>query len=54
MQQGLSFSVSENQEVIKQMVSDFAEKNIRKKVMEWDESQYFPIEIFKFEIFYIA
>jgi alkylation response protein AidB-like acyl-CoA dehydrogenase len=28
-------------------VSDFTEKNIRHKVMEWDETQHFPTEIFK-------
>jgi alkylation response protein AidB-like acyl-CoA dehydrogenase len=47
MQTGLSFDVTENQTVIKQMVSDFAEKHIRKNVMDWDEAQHFPIEIFK-------
>lgn len=44
---GYNFSISENQELIRKMVSDFAEKNIRPKVMEWDEVQYFPIEVFK-------
>lgn len=29
------------------MVRDFAEKEIRPHVMEWDESQYFPREVFK-------
>lgn len=29
------------------MVRDFAEKNIRPKMMEWDESQEFPVHIFK-------
>lgn len=47
MKDGLSFHNSENQEIIKKMVSDFTEKNIRHKVMEWDETQYFPTEIFK-------
>ncbi|HKG05530.1 MAG TPA: acyl-CoA dehydrogenase family protein [Pedobacter sp.] len=44
---GYNFSVSENQELIKKMVSDFAEKNIRPYVMEWDEVQHFPIDVFK-------
>jgi len=44
---GYNFSISENQELIRKMVSDFAEKNIRPKVMEWDEVQHFPIGIFK-------
>ncbi|MCJ0742401.1 acyl-CoA dehydrogenase [Pedobacter montanisoli] len=47
MQSGFSFEVSENQQIIRKMVSDFAEKKIRKNVMEWDEQQYFPVEIFK-------
>ncbi len=44
---GYNFSVSENQQMIAKMVKDFAEKNIRPKVMEWDEAQIFPVEIFK-------
>lgn len=44
---GYNFSISENQELIRKMVSDFAEKNIRPHVMEWDEAQHFPLEVFK-------
>lgn len=44
---GYNFSISENQELIRKMVSDFAEKNIRPHVMEWDEVQHFPVEVFK-------
>jgi alkylation response protein AidB-like acyl-CoA dehydrogenase len=44
---GYNFSISENQEMIRKMVKDFAEKNIRANVMEWDEAQHFPVEIFK-------
>ena len=29
------------------MARDFAEKNIRPYVMEWDEAQHFPLELFK-------
>lgn len=29
------------------MVKDFAEKEIRPNVMDWDERQYFPVELFK-------
>ena len=47
MNTGFSFEVVENQEMIRKMVSDFAEKNIRQNVMEWDEAQHFPVEIFK-------
>ncbi len=38
---------TDNQKMIQQMVRDFAEKEIRPKLMEWDESQYFPVELFK-------
>jgi len=44
---GYDFSQSENQQMVGQMARDFAEKHIRPRVMEWDETQYFPIEIFK-------
>ena len=47
MQAGFDFQTTENQDLIKKMVSDFAEKNIRQHIMEWDEAQHFPIEIFK-------
>jgi len=45
--EGLDFAVSENVQMVAQMVKDFAEKNIRPHVMEWDEAQIFPIELFK-------
>jgi len=44
---GYNFGISENQEMIRKMVDDFAEKNIRANVMEWDEVQHFPMEVFK-------
>ena len=44
---GLSFNPSENQQMIKQMVADFANKHIRPHIMEWDESQEFPVEVFR-------
>ncbi len=40
-------SFSENHAMITNMVRDFAEKNIRPHVMEWDEAQEFPIETMK-------
>ncbi len=43
----MEFQPSENQQLIAQTVRDFAEKHIRPKMMEWDESQEFPIEVFK-------
>lgn len=44
---GFNFSSSENQEMVKNMVRDFAEKHVRPHVMEWDEAQHFPLEVFK-------
>lgn len=44
---GYNFSTSENQEMVRRMVKDFAEKHIRPNVMEWDETQHFPVETFK-------
>jgi alkylation response protein AidB-like acyl-CoA dehydrogenase len=44
---GFDFSANDNQEIVKQMAKDFAEKNIRPHVMEWDEAQTFPVELFK-------
>jgi alkylation response protein AidB-like acyl-CoA dehydrogenase len=44
---GFDFSVEESQQMIREMTRDFAEKNIRPHVMEWDEAQVFPLEIFK-------
>ena len=44
---GYDFSTNDNQAIVKQMAKDFAEKNIRPHVMEWDEAQTFPVELFK-------
>ena len=43
----MNFEKTENQKMISQMVRDFAEKEIRPFVMEWDESQFFPREVFR-------
>lgn len=43
----MNFSRYENQGMIEQMVRDFAEKEIRPNVMKWDESQHFPVDLFK-------
>jgi alkylation response protein AidB-like acyl-CoA dehydrogenase len=43
----MHFQPNENQKMISQMVRDFSEKEIRPKLMDWDESQEFPLEIFK-------
>ena len=43
---GFDFSVSENQLMVGQMAKGFAEKHIKPHVMEWDEEQHFPRELF--------
>jgi len=43
----MNFEQSENQKMIADMIRDFAEKEIKPKMMEWDEAQYFPVELFK-------
>lgn len=43
----MEFSHNENQRMIAQMVRDFAEKELRPNIMEWDEAQIFPVETFK-------
>lgn len=43
----MNFELTESQLMIRDMVRDFAEKEIRPHFMEWDESQYFPIEVMK-------
>jgi alkylation response protein AidB-like acyl-CoA dehydrogenase len=44
---GYDFSASENQQMVGKMAKDFAEKHIRPFVMEWDEAQHFPADLFK-------
>jgi alkylation response protein AidB-like acyl-CoA dehydrogenase len=44
---GISFDESENQKMIADMIRDFGKKEILPKMMEWDESQEFPIQVFK-------
>lgn len=44
---GYNFSESESQTMIAQMVKDFAAKHIKPYVMEWDEAQIFPVDLFK-------
>lgn len=43
----LDFNLNENQKMIADMIRKFGEEHIRPYVMEWDESQKFPIECFK-------
>jgi len=44
---GFNFLPDENQQMVAQVARDFAEKHIKPYVMEWDESQTFPVETFK-------
>ena len=41
----MNFELSEEQQQIKFSVREFAEAEIRPNVMEWDESQHFPVEL---------
>ena len=43
----MNFEYNETQLMIAQSIKDFAEKNMRPNIMEWDESQIFPIPLFK-------
>ena len=45
----LSFTpeLTENQILIRDTIRDFAQEKIKPKVMEWDEAQHFPMEIFR-------
>ena len=43
----MEFSFSEELLEIKRIVREFAEKEIRPHVMEWDEKQIFPIDVLK-------
>ncbi len=43
----MDFARGENLEMIAKMVRDFAEKEIRPHFMEWDETQEFPVPVFK-------
>ncbi len=43
----MNFAYNETQSMIAQSIKDFAEQNIRPHIMEWDEAQTFPVELFK-------
>lgn len=43
----IDFQPNENQKLIAETVRDFADKYIRPHMMEWDESQHFPVDIMK-------
>lgn len=43
----MNFELNETQQMIAQSAADFAEQHIRPHIMEWDESQTFPVPVFK-------
>ncbi|MBK7296596.1 MAG: acyl-CoA dehydrogenase family protein [Flavobacteriales bacterium] len=43
----MDFSTTENQTMIAQAVRDLCERELRPNVMDWDESQHMPIDLFK-------
>lgn len=43
----MDFRLTEEQDQVKQMVRDFAEREIQPHVMAWDEAQHFPLETIK-------
>ena len=43
----MNFDYNEMQSMIAQSIKDFAEKNIKPYIMEWDEAQIFPVDLFK-------
>lgn len=45
--QGIGFELSENQQMIAQMIRDFAGLEITPHIMAWDEAQEFPVPLFK-------
>lgn len=44
---GIEFSESENQKMIADMIRDFGKREMVPNRMEWDESQHFPLDLFK-------
>lgn len=43
----MNFDYSESQQMIAESIRDFAEQYIRPHVMEWDEAQFFPVDLFR-------
>ena len=43
----VNFNETENQKLIRQMVRDFGALEMKPKMMEWDENQEFPIQLFR-------
>ncbi len=43
----MNFETTETRELIAQSIKDFAAKHIKPFMMDWDENQFFPIDLFK-------
>jgi alkylation response protein AidB-like acyl-CoA dehydrogenase len=43
----MNFDLNENQIMIQQMIRDFAEKEIKPNLLEWDEKEHFPVDVMK-------
>ncbi len=43
----MDFGLNENQRLIAETIRDFGDKYIRPHMMEWDETQEFPVSVFK-------
>src|SRR5436189_5163896 len=43
----MDFNLTENQKLIADTIKKFGETHIRPHVMEWDEAQHFPVDLFK-------
>ena len=43
----MDFGYTQEQEQLRKTIRAFADREIRPHVMEWDESQHFPIDVFR-------
>ena len=43
----MNFDYNETQAMIATSIREFAEQHIRPNIMDWDESQHFPVDLFK-------
>ncbi len=43
----MDFSINENQQMIAQMVQDFAAKEIKPNLNQWDADEHFPVDVMK-------
>lgn len=43
----MNLTTTENQQMIADMIRDFGTKNIKPKMREWDDTQEFPVDVFK-------